>query len=222
MRIVKEVLLELKQVLTGKSIDVILPPVIFYIINGNLGLMFAVIVSVVCSAAFLVIRLQKKENLYYSLAGFVFVVFASAMILINNNSNNFFLPDLIGTFVLIVITFISIILKRPVASYLSHITRSWELEWFRRSDISPAYVEVSIFWLVFLVLRFGLELSLYINSSFEEILLFNILLGLPATIVVLTVSYIYGMWRLRTLKGPGIDEYRDQKEPPYRGQTRGF
>jgi len=47
-------------------------------------------------------------------------------------------------------------------------------------------------------------------------------MGLPFTIAILVISYIYGIWRLRTLKGPGIDEFMEAKEAPYRGQTRGF
>jgi hypothetical protein len=39
---------------------------------------------------------------------------------------------------------------------------------------------------------------------------------------VLVLSYIYGIWRLRKLKGPGIDEYLENKTAPFRGQTRGF
>lgn len=48
------------------------------------------------------------------------------------------------------------------------------------------------------------------------------LLGWPVTIVVLVLSYVYGIWRLRKLRGPGVDEFITGKQPPYRGQTRGF
>jgi hypothetical protein len=39
---------------------------------------------------------------------------------------------------------------------------------------------------------------------------------------VLAVSYVYGIWRLRKLGGPGVEEFESGKEPPWDGQTRGF
>jgi hypothetical protein len=47
-------------------------------------------------------------------------------------------------------------------------------------------------------------------------------MGLPATFLILTISYVYGIWRLKQLGGPGIDEFDAKKQPPYRGQNRGF
>jgi len=141
---------------------------------------------------------------------------------LSDNASNFFLPDVIGTSVLVVVTLVSILLKRPIAAYVSHITRGWDYQWFQREDVKPAYLEVSIFWLAFLVMRLGLEIYLYLTGSVTDLVITNILLGLPLTLGVLIVSYIYGIYRLRTLGGPGIDEFQTGVTPPYRGQTRGF
>jgi hypothetical protein len=40
--------------------------------------------------------------------------------------------------------------------------------------------------------------------------------------MVLVASYIYGIWRLRQLGGPGVEEYKEDKKPPWKGQSRGF
>jgi len=50
----------------------------------------------------------------------------------------------------------------------------------------------------------------------------NTLLGWPVTILVLVISYIYGIWRLRKLGGPGVEEFTEGADPPWKGQTRGF
>lgn len=50
----------------------------------------------------------------------------------------------------------------------------------------------------------------------------NILLGFPTTLGVLILTLIYGIWRLKNLGGPGIDEFREGKEPPWIGQRKGF
>lgn len=47
-------------------------------------------------------------------------------------------------------------------------------------------------------------------------------LGLPVTISVLVLSYIYGVWRLKKLGGPGIEEYRKKSPRPWKGQMKGF
>jgi hypothetical protein len=47
-------------------------------------------------------------------------------------------------------------------------------------------------------------------------------LGFPGLIALLVATYAWGLPRLRMLKGPGIDEYDQQLEPPWRGQIKGF
>lgn len=49
-----------------------------------------------------------------------------------------------------------------------------------------------------------------------------VLLGWPVTLSVLIVSYIFGIWRLHRLGGPGVEEFKAGKEPPWKGQTKGF
>lgn len=46
--------------------------------------------------------------------------------------------------------------------------------------------------------------------------------GLPATLIVLILTLIYGIWRLKNLGGPGIEEFRERKDPPWQGQKKGF
>lgn len=218
----KEILEELLMVFTGKSLDIIVPPLVFIVLYKIFNLESALVGSLVLSVVFLGIRIYKKENLYYAFGGLFGVVFAVGISYLNQNASNFFLPDIIGTSVLIFATTISLFIKKPLAALVSHITRGWSLEWFYRDDVRPAYKEVTIFWLAFFIVRLGIEITLFLNGSVDDLVIANIILGLPVTIGVLTISYIYGMWRLHNLKGPGVDEFKDNKEPPWRGQTRGF
>jgi len=221
-KLFKEIFGELLLVFTGKSLDIIVPPLLFIALYKLWNLESALIGSLVLSVIFLVIRIYKKENLYYAFGGLFGVLFAVGMSYLNQNASNFFLPDIIGTGVLIVITTISLVFKKPLAALVSHITRGWSLDWFYRDDVRPAYKEVTIFWLTFFIVRLVIEITLFFNGSVDDLVIANIILGLPVTIGVLTISYIYGMWRLHNLKGPSVDEFRDKKEPPWRGQTRGF
>jgi hypothetical protein len=221
-KIAKEVFEELLMIFTGKSLDIIVPPVLFLLLYRMFDLKVALIGSIILSLGFLLSRIYKKENLYYALGGFIGVLFAVIMSYINQNASNFFLPDIIGTSFLVIVTIITLAIKKPLAAFVSHITRGWSLEWFYRDDVLPAYKEVTIFWLGFFVLRLGVEIILYLKGSIDDLVIANIVLGFPITIAVLTISYIYGIWRLHNLEGPGVDEFKDNKEPPWRGQTRGF
>lgn len=221
-KLFSEVLIELKLVFLGKSIDILLPPILFLVLNSMFNLIIGLIGSLILSMFYLFKRISKKENYYYAVGGFLGTLFAIGMVLLNDNSSNFFLPDIIGTAVLILVTFISLVIKKPLAIWASHITRGWDINWFYRNDVYPAYKEVTIFWLGFFVIRISIEIYLYINASLSELTLANIILGYPVLIAVLTISYIYGITRLHRLGGPGVDEFREGKLPPYRGQNRGF
>jgi hypothetical protein len=46
--------------------------------------------------------------------------------------------------------------------------------------------------------------------------------GWPALLILLVLSYIYGIWRLQDLKGPSVEEFKSAASPPWQGQRRGF
>ncbi|HKL47315.1 MAG TPA: DUF3159 domain-containing protein [Candidatus Izemoplasmatales bacterium] len=221
-KLLLDIISELKLVLAGKSLDILLPPILFLLLNNLWSLPAAIIGSTILGFVFLAKRILHKENILYAVGGIIGIILANISIYINNNTANFFLPDLISTFSLIILTMITLIIKKPLAIWVSHITRGWDLKWFYRKDVLPAYREVTIFWLLFFILRFSMELYLYLNSTLEELVLFNVILGFPVFIGVLTFSYIYGITRLRNLGGPGIDEFKNQSPPPWKGQRKGF
>jgi hypothetical protein len=221
-KIIKEIVHELLFVLTGKSLDILLPPIVFFIIYSYFNITSAIVSSVIISILFLFKSIYKHEQVLYAVGGFIGVLIAFILSYIGNNASNFFIPDLLGTLLLTIVALISLIMKKPLAIYVSHITRGWPIEWFYRKDIFPAYYEVTILWLVFFVLRFSLELFLYLSKSVDELVIANVIMSFPLLIGILTVSYIYGIKRLKSLKGPSVDEYIRGDSPPYKGQIKGF
>lgn len=119
-------------------------------------------------------------------------------------------------------TLVSLMIGKPVAAWLSHLTRGWPLEWFWRADVKPAYREVTWIWALLIAARLGIQVYLFQRGDAAALAWANTLLGWPVTIAVLVLSYIYGIWRLRSLGGPGVHEFRAGKNPPWEGQTRGF
>lgn len=222
MGFVKELYGELKLILKGKTLDLLVPPLAFYIFLGFFELNIALLIALSIAVFLNVLRLIKRENYYYALLGLGGVFLATAFAYFNQNATDYFLPDMIGNVLIVIVVGISIVIRKPMAIYASHITRGFPLPWYFRKDIYPAYKEVTYMWLIYLTLRGGFEISLYLSGNLSQLVFFSTVAGFPLLIFILVSSYVYGLWRLRTLKGPSVDEFLEEKEPPYKGQVKGF
>jgi uncharacterized membrane protein len=218
----KDLLSEIKLIFSGKTLDAIVPPLVFVVVNGYLGLSIAIIVSLVIALIFFIYRVVSKQSFSYALFGLVGILLAGGFAFVANNATNFFLPDIITNGFILVLSIGSLIINKPIAAYLSHLTRGWTLAWFWRKDIIPAYREVTYMWTAFFLIRTIIQVVLFIGNDVNALLWTSTIMGLPATFLILTISYVYGIWRLKQLGGPGIDEFDANKKPPYRGQNRGF
>jgi hypothetical protein len=213
---------ELKSILTGKTLDTLLLPLIFALSNAFFGLTVGAFSALGLSIVLVLIRLIQKRPWGYTFAGLALVGMAAGLSLITKEAVNYFLPALISSALLILASLISLILKKPLAAWVSHLTRGWPLDWFWRDDIRPAYSEVTWAWVTFIVIRFGLQLTLFLRGQANTLAWTETLLGWPVTLLVLVISYIYGIWRLRRLGGPGVGEFKADSPPPWEGQKRGF
>lgn len=218
----REIWEELKSVLSGSTIDTLLPPLVFVVVNGILGLEIAAITALGLAVILGVVRLLRKQSWQYALAGFLAVGAAAGLALLTRNAASYFIPAIISSGLLVLLAVISNLIGKPLAAWVSHLTRGWPLEWFWRKDVKPAYREVTWFWGVFFLLRLVTQVYLFRQGEAAALAWVNTLLGWPVTIIVLVVSYVYGIWRLHQLGGPGVDEFQEDKDPPWEGQTRGF
>jgi intracellular septation protein A len=218
----KEILEELTSVLSGKTLDAILPPLIFVIVNSMFGLTTAIIVALILSSTFGIVRLLRKQSGLYALFGTMGILLAGGFAYLADNATNYFLPGIVTNAFVLILSVITLFLDKPLAAYASHLTRGWKLDWFWRKDVKPAYREVTIMWSIFFLVRTIIQVTLFLSNNVDALVWANTIMGLPVTVTVLVLSYVYGIWRLRNLKGPGIDEYMENKTAPFRGQTRGF
>jgi hypothetical protein len=218
----KELWSELTSVLSGSTLDALLPPVVFVVVNGIWGLGIAVVVAVSLAAGLAIVRLLRKQPWFYALGGLLGVGLAAGLAYLTQNAVNYFLPAIAGSVLFLVIALVSLVVGKPLAAWASHLTRGWPLDWFWREDIKPAYREVTWIWAAFFALRLALQLVLFQSGETAALAWANVLLGWPVTILILLISYLYGIWRLKKLGGPGVDEFETGKEPPWDGQTRGF
>jgi len=217
-----EILDELKTVVSGKTIDALFPPLIFVLINNLFDLNAAVFTALGLALVIGMSRILRRQNWYYALGGLLGVAFASGLAFLTQSAAGYFIPALISSAFLVLVTLISLLAGKPLAAWASHLTRGWPLEWFWRSDVKPAYREVTWFWALFFILRLITQLAIFQSGDAFTLAWANTLLGWPVLILVLIITYIYGIWRLKRLGGPGVEEFKAGKEPPWQGQTRGF
>ena len=216
---------EIRLVFTGRGrriLDTIIPLLIYLLVNAFLGLQFAVWTSLGAAVLILGVRLLQEGTAVYALAGFGGVLAAAGLSLFSQSSLGFYLPGLLSGGITVLVCLISVLLKRPLAAWTSHLTRGWPREWYWQERIRPAYNEVTLFWAVGFGLRLAVEAALYLAGMSDALGLTRALLGWPFTVLILVLSYLYGIWRLGKLNGPSVDEYQSGQDPPWQGQKRGF
>lgn len=218
----EEIFEELKLVISVKTIDSIIPPLIFLISNRFFNLQIAVFNAVLFISIIGIIRLFKKQSIKYALGGLFLVLVASTLAYITKSTAGYFIPAIINSSILFLLSLLSNLIGKPLAAWASHLTRGWPLKWFWRKDVKPAYREVTWFWTVFLLIRLILQLILFKLAEKTGLTWINIILGWPFTIIVLIFSYLYGIWRLKNLNGPSVDEFKNDIDPPWEGQSKGF
>lgn len=221
-KLFKDIRDEVKQFVTGKTIDAIFPPLVYVVGNIAFGLKTGIILALSIALILSIFRAFKKQSVLYALGGMGGVIIASSFALLSDNAANYFLPKVITSGFLFFLALVSVLVGRPLAALLSHLTRGWELDWFWRKDIKPAYTEVTLAWAILFLFRMIIQLIVFNGGDLVQLGWANILLGFPTTLMVLILTLIYGIWRLKNLGGPGIDEFREGKEPPWQGQRKGF
>jgi len=219
-----ELLQEFRTVFSGRgnTLDTIIPPLLYALVNMLAGPLPAVLSAVILATILTVLRLVRKQSWLYALSGLVLTLLAAGLAWFTQNAASFFLPDLITSGTLLAAALLSIWLKKPLAAWSSHLTRAWPKEWYWLPNIRPAYTEVTWMWAAFIAARLIAEYLLYQQGNVSLLGLANVLLGWPVTIVVLVMSYLYGIWRLTKLGGPSVEEFLSQQPAPWKGQKKGF
>jgi hypothetical protein len=219
----RELLEEFRLVIgRGSLLDAILPPVIFLIINNIFGFQAAMWASLGPAVLIAALRLWRGQSQLYALAGIGSVGLAILIVWFLGRSEGYFLPNLVSGGMTLALSLVSLLIRRPFVAWTSFIARRWPLEWYWHPRVRPAYSEVTVAWTLFFAARLLWQVSLFHAQAASQLAIVNALLGWPALIFLLVLSYLYGTWRLGNLKGPSVEEFRKQVPPPWEGQKRGF
>ena len=221
---IEELQKEFRTVFSGRTntADTILPPLLYALVNLLTGLVPAILSALVLASILTVLRIVRKQSWLYAFSGLVVTLLAAGLAWYTQNATGFFLPNLVTSGMLLAASLLSILAGKPLAAWSSHLTRAWPKEWYWLPNISPAYTEVTWIWTAFIATRLIVQYLLYQQGNASLLGLANILLGWPVIIIVLVISYLYGIWRLRKLGGPSVEEFLSHQPAPWKGQKKGF
>lgn len=225
MHRITELLEELRLVFFERGallLDSLFPPLVFLIANALIGLNYALLGALTVAGGFAIYRISQKENLVFTLGGLSGVLLAAVFVRLSGSGAGFYIPGLITGTITIVACVVSVVIQRPLVAWTSFIARRWPLEWYWHPRVLPAYSEVTIMWAVVYSVRLASEFWLVSREATEVLGAIRVFLGWPFTVVLLIVSYLYGLWRLGHLGGPSVDEFKAQAPAPWEGQKRGF
>jgi len=136
---------ELKIVFSGRGslFDSIIPPLIFLVMNGLWGLPAGTWGALISVAFISTIRLIQKQSLWFALAGLFTALLAVGLADWLDRQEAYYLPQMLNDLIFILIFFVSLFFKRPIAAYTSFLTRGWPLEWYWQPKVRLAYMEVT-------------------------------------------------------------------------------
>lgn len=219
-----ELIAELRAVVftNSKWLDSLLPPIVFVILNALSGLMLALVAAFGVALLIGIYRLYQRQAWNYALGGIGGVVLAGLIAWFIGSAEGYFLPGIITGGLTALLCVISVLVRRPLVAWTSYLTRRWPLDWYWHPKVLPAYSEVTFIWAIFFALRTFIQFELFQQQAAEILGIVQLLSGWPALIILLIVSYLYGMWRLQNLGGPSVEEYKTGKASPWQSQRRGF
>lgn len=203
-------------------LDVVLPPVVYLVVRAILGFSYAVAAALILAVFLGALRLRRGHTLWYALGGLLGAMLAALLSHFTGSEAGYFLPGIASGGLTALACLVSVLIQRPLVALTSHLARRWPLGWYRHARVRPAYSEVTLAWAAFFTLRAGLQFALYRQASGTLLAVLNLLSGWPATVLLLVASYLYGTWRLRSLGGPSVEEFKQNSPPPWQGQQRGF
>ena len=224
MRLVRDIYDELKKVVFSRPgiADLVLPPMAFLILNITTGFYSGLFVSLSMTAAFIIYRFIRKDSAKRSLEGLLVTLIAFGLVFLLKREEGIFLPSMLTGAVTVILALLSIAAKRPLVAWSSFISRGWPLDWYKHPRVRPAYMETTWLWVLYFSLRLTGQILYFQQGKMDQLVIFNFLFGWPGILILLIITYMYGIIRLRKLGGPSVEEFKNGTGPPWTGQKKGF
>ena len=220
----KEIVEEIQNVIIkGRgALDIVLPPLLFMLLLSWFGFAYAAGGALILAFYFVLLRFWQGRFRLAAVGGLAGVLLAVGAAQFLQRDAGFFAPGMLTGGLTVFLALVSVAAKRPLTAWSSYIARRWPLEWYWHPQVRPAYTETTWLWVAYFGGRLALQLILFQQDQMRELAAVNLILGWPGILALLITTYLYGVWRLRQLAGPGVTDFEQNAPPPWTGQRRGF
>ena len=222
--VAREVIEEFQTVVLGSGgmLDAMLPPLAFLVGNALAGNQAGMTAALGTAGSFVVLRLLQRQPVAYALIGLGGSLLSFVLAQVLRRAEIFFLPDMITNLALAAVSLLSILLRRPLVAWTSHLVRRWPRDWYWHPRVLPAYTEITLAWAIYFLAQALLQWRAFQLQDAARMATLGLFTGWPGTLVLLILTYLYGTWRLARLAGPSVAEFRADAPSPWIGQPRGF
>jgi hypothetical protein len=214
----REIAEEIQQVvIKGRGVmDIALPPLLFVILLRWFGFTYAVGGALALAFCFVPLRFWQGRLRLAALGGAAGVLLAAGIAQLWQQETGFFVSGMATGALTVLLALVSVAVKRPLTAWSSHFARRWPRDWYWHPQVRPAYTETTWLWAIYFGGRLLLQLFYYREDQVAGLAGVNFILGWPGILLLLVVTYLYGLWRLRHLAGPSVVEFEQNAPPPWR------
>ena len=199
-----------------------LPPLAFLVGNALAGTSAGMVAALLTASGFVAFRLIRRQSFAYALLGLGSSLLAFVLSQVLQRAEIFFLPDMITNLALAAVSLLSIVLRRPLVAWTSHLVRRWPRQWYWHALSSRPTLRSPSPGRSYFLAQALLQWTVFQLQDPALLAALGLFTGWPGTVVLLILTYLYGTWRLARLAGPSVAEFRAGKPPPWTGQRRGF
>ena len=200
--------------------DAIIAPLFFVALSNFVELNTAIYSTGGLLVIFLIYRKLKNQDIKFVFYGLLGSAFALLLARLQGSASGFFLPGIVRDAAISIVGLVSIIIGKPFTIYSSKAFRKWPKEWYFHKKVKPAYTRVAIIWTSYLAIKAGLQIYFFDNP--EILVAIKLATSNQTTLILLVISYIVGQNNLKKLRGPSVDEFKNNSPEPWNSQQKGF
>jgi Protein of unknown function (DUF3159) len=182
--------------------DTGLGPLAFVIVNAVAGLHAAAAVAVAISIVLMVERLIRRRPVINAVAGLLGTGLAVFIALRTGKPEGYFVPRALYQAALAIVFAGSALVRRPVVGYLVAGLYRAPFSWLADKRVRRTFTEITLAWAALFALRAGIYAVLIALGQAGWLAAASIVLGWPAFLGLVWVSYRYVPRRLEQLGAP--------------------